>query len=223
MTLPAQWHLLVQEILETDWITWVAVIMGVLEVLYARAGKIWLYPTGILGTLLTIYILLKAGLYAESLLNGYYVVMSVYGWWYWAKKKNLPPVQSSYCNRREWGIVLAIVVGGTALLYVLLKYCTPFMVYFTPSTVPFWDSWVSATAWAGMWLLARRKIENWILLNISNAFAVPLLLYKHLPLFAALTVFLFIIAVQGYFQWRKEIRLRKDGVQTILYTPTDLV
>jgi nicotinamide mononucleotide transporter len=56
-----------------------------------------------------------------------------------------------------------------------------------------------------MWLLARRKIENWILLNISNAFGIPLLLYKQLPLFAALNVFLFVIAVQGYYQWKKTI------------------
>jgi nicotinamide mononucleotide transporter len=210
MTAHDQWQLLVQQVAETDWIQWTAVILGVLEVLYARAGKIWLYPAGLVSTLLTIYVLFGSGLYAESLLNGYYVVMSVYGWWYWAKKKNLPPVRSSYSNRREWEIVLAIVIGGTGIMYVLLKYCTPFMRYFTPSTVPFWDSWVSATAWAGMWLLARRKIENWVLLNISNAFAVPLLLYKHLPLFSAMTVFLFVIAVQGYFQWRKEIRLAGD-------------
>lgn len=210
MTVHDQWQLLVQQVLETDWIQWTAVILGVLEVLYARAGKIWLYPAGLVSTLLTIYVLFGSGLYAESLLNGYYVVMSVYGWWYWARKKGIPPVKPSYCNRRQWEIVLAIVVGGTGVLYVLLKYCTPFMRYFTPSTVPFWDSWVSATAWAGMWLLARRKIENWVLLNISNAFAVPLLLYKRLPLFSAMTVFLFVIAVQGYFQWRKEIRLAAD-------------
>jgi len=68
------------------------------------------------------------------------------------------------------------------------------------------DAWVSATAWAGMWLLAKRKIENWILLNVSNAFAIPLLLYKQLPLFAALTLFLFIVAIFGYYQWRKLVR-----------------
>lgn len=199
MTVHEWWNLLVQQVAETDWLQWTAVAAGVAEVLYARAGKIWLYPTGILGTVLTIYILQVSGLYAECLLNGYYLVMSIYGWWYWAKKKNLPPVKPAYSSRGEWRVTAGIVAGGTLLLYLFLK-------YFTPSTVPFWDAWVSATAWAGMWLLARRKIENWILLNVSNAFAVPLLLYKHLPLFAALTVFLFVIAVQGYFAWRKEIR-----------------
>jgi len=87
-------------------------------------------------------------------------------------------------------------------LYIVLR-------YFTDSTVPAFDSWVSATAWAGMWLLAKRKIENWLLLNISNAFAIPLLLYKGLPLYAALTLFLFIIAVLGYIDWNRIIK-RKE-------------
>jgi len=192
-------HLLWQQIAETDWLQWVAVALGITEVLMAKANKIWLYPAGIAGTLLSIYILLLAGLYAESLLNGYYVVMSVYGWWYWVKKKHLPPVRISYCTRQDWLVVLLISLGGFAVLYILLK-------MYTPSTVPLWDAWVSATAWAGMWLLAKRKIENWILLNISNAFAIPLLLYKQLPLFAALTLFLFIVAIFGYIDWRRIVR-----------------
>ena len=204
MDLHYWWQLLYQQVQETDALQWAAVILGVAEVLLARVNNIWLYPTGIASTLLSIYILLAAGLYADSLLNGYYVVMSIYGWWYWVKKQNLPPVKISYCTGQDWRVVLAITFGGFAVLAVLLK-------YFTPSTVPFWDAWVSSTAWAGMWLLAKRKIENWVLLNISNLFAVPLLFYKQLPMFAALTVFLFIIAVQGYFEWRKIIR--KDRLQ----------
>ncbi len=209
MTLQDWWHLLQQQIMETDWLQWLAVALGVAEVLYAKANKIWLYPTGIAGTLLSIYILVMAGLYAEGLLNGYYVVMSIYGWWYWVKKKNLPPVKITYCNRKEWITVITIVLVGFIVLFLLLK-------NFTPSTVPVWDAWISATAWAGMWLLAKRKMENWILLNISNAFAIPLLLYKHLLLYSGLTIFLFIVAVQGYFQWRKIIQKEKVLSLTIV-------
>lgn len=192
------WH----QMKDTDGLQWLAVIFGVAEVLLARSNRIWLYPVGIAGTLLSVYILILAGLYAESLLNGYYVVMSIYGWWYWIRKKNLPPLRISYCRRKDWITVIWIVAGGFILLFFTLK-------YFTPSTVPVWDSWVSATAWAGMWLLAKRKIENWILLNISNLFAIPLLVFKQLPLFAALTLFLFIVAVFGYFEWRKIIHQEK--------------
>lgn len=195
-----QWtQLLWQQLVETDAIQWIAIALSVAEVLLAKVNDIWLYPTGILATALSIFILFEAGLYAECLLNAYYVIMSGYGWWYWIKKKDQPPVKISWCNRNDRVIVAVIAFGGTGLLYFLLR-------HFTPSTVPFWDAWVSATAWAGMWLLARRKIENWILLNISNAFAIPLLFYKQLPLYAGLTIFLFIVAVQGYFKWRKLIR-----------------
>jgi nicotinamide mononucleotide transporter len=144
-------------------------------------------------------ILLIAGLYAEGLLNIYYVVMSVYGWWYWIKKRDLPPVKITYCSKKDWIIVFIIVSAAFVLLSFLL-------INFTPSTVPLWDAWISATAWAGMWLLAKRKMENWILLNLSNAFAIPLLLHKHLLLYSGLTIFLFIVAVQGYFEWRQIIR-----------------
>jgi nicotinamide mononucleotide transporter len=191
-----------QQIKETDSLQWWAVGLGIAEVLLAKANKILLYPAGIAATILSVYILLQAGLYAESLLNGYYIVMSVYGWWYWVKKKGQPAVIISYCNKKDWMIVAAITTAGFVLLLLLLK-------RFTDSTVPVYDAWISATAWAGMWLLSKRKIENWILLNVSNAFAIPLLIYKQLPLFAALTLFLFIVAVFGYFDWRKIIHTHK--------------
>lgn len=202
MQLSNWWNLFWQQIKATDALQWTAVLLGILEVLLAKANKIALYPVGIAATLISIYILLNAGLYAECLLNGYYVLMSIYGWWYWIKKSYKPAVNISYCNRKDWINVALIVVVSFVLLAILLK-------YFTSSDVPIWDAWVSATAWAGMWLLSRRKIENWILLNISNLFAIPLLVYKQLPLFAALTLFLFIVAVVGYFDWRKIAQPKK--------------
>lgn len=198
MTIHDWWYLAVKEVAETDWVQWLAVASGVAEVLLAKANNILLYPAGILSTLLSMYVLLIAGLYAESFLNGYYLIMSFYGWWYWIKKKNLLPVKITRCTKKDWVTIAGIIAGSFILLALLL-------VNFTPSTVPLWDAWVSATAWAGMWLLAKRKLENWIVLNVSNLFAIPLLFYKQLPLFAGLTIFLFVIAVQGYFQWRKII------------------
>ncbi len=191
-----EWQLLLQQIIQTGWLQWTAVILGVAEVLFAKANKIWLYPSGIVSVLLSIYILFQAGLYAECLLNGYYLLMSIYGWWYWKKKKGQPAVAITSCGSKDWIVVFTIVITGFIILFLALK-------YFTPSDVPVWDAWVTSTAWAGMWLLAKRKIENWILLNVSNFFAVPLLLHKGLPLYAALTIFLFVIAIQGYIKWNK--------------------
>ncbi len=178
---------------------WIGVGFGVAEVLLARANKIALYPCGIIAVVISTYIFFNAGLYAESALNLYYFIMSVYGWWLWIKRKNHTAPAISRSTKQEWIITVAIVVTSFVLLYTVL-------VNFTDSTVPLADAWVSATAWAGMWLLAKRKIENWILLNISNAFAIPLLLYKELPLYAALTLFLFIIAVLGYNDWNKQLK-----------------
>ncbi len=191
-------QLLGDQLRQTDWLQWLALLLGVSEVLFARANKIALYPTGIAASGLSIYLFVISGLYAEGVLNLYYVIMSIYGWWYWVKKKNKPPVKISFSAKKDWLNVLGIVTGGYILLFFILK-------YYTPSTVPHWDAWVTSTAWAGMWLLAKRKVENWILLNISNAFAIPLLFHKNLPLYALLTIFLFIVAVQGYFSWRKKV------------------
>jgi nicotinamide mononucleotide transporter len=211
MLLESWIHLFLQQVAQTSWIEWLAVGFSVAEVLLARANKVTLYPAGIIATLLSVYLFIISGLYAESLLNGYYIVMSIYGWWYWVKKKDKPPVPITFTNKKEWQTVAAIVAGGFIVLYLTLE-------NFTPSTVPLCDAFVSATAWAGMWLLAKRKVENWILLNISNAVAIPLLFYKHLPLYAALTIFLFVVAVQGYFQWKKLVKK-----ETTLLTSNELI
>jgi nicotinamide mononucleotide transporter len=198
-----------EQLQQTTLLEWLAVILGVAEVLLARVNNVWLYPTGIAGTLIGIYLLLIAGLYAESALNVYYLVMSVYGWIFWLSKSDKQEVKISWCNKREWIITLTIVFAGWIILYVLLK-------EFTTSNVPFWDSFASATAWAGMWLLARRKIENWVLLNISNLVAIPLLFYKKLPMLALLTLFLFVIAFWGYFEWAAIYKKENQEAEPVL-------
>src|ERR1700748_824414 len=112
------WQLFWQQMAETDALQWTATILGVAEVLLARVNNILLYPAGIIATVLSIYLFYHSGLYAEALLNGYYVVMSIYGWYYWMKKKNEPPVPITYCSRTDWMIVSAIVVRGFGALYV---------------------------------------------------------------------------------------------------------
>ncbi len=200
------WELLKEQASHTDTIQWIVLIFGVAEVLLARANNILLYPAGIISVTLSMFSLFNVGLYAESALNLYYLVMSVYGWWYWHQRKGEPPVRISFTTKTEWFTTAAIAIGGWAILFFILR-------QFTPSTVPAWDAWVSSTAWAGMWLLARRKIENWILLNISNAFAIPLLFQKKLPLFGVLTIFLFVVACIGYVDWIRKYRREAKAYQ----------
>ncbi len=197
-------QLLTEQIRETGWLQWVAVIFGVAEVLLAKRNNVLLYPAGLIGTVLSIVLLLEAKLYAETLLNIYYIVMSIYGWWFWLRKRNAPPVPITYTTRKEWLVCALIIVGGWVILFLSIK-------NFTTSNVPGWDAFISSTAWAGTWLLAKRKIENWLLLNLSNLFAVPLLFYKNLPLFALLTVFLFVVAIFGYFDWKKIYRQERSS------------
>lgn len=196
MSAPEWYAYLASQFSNIDALQWAILVLGISEVLLAKVNNILLYPAGIAATTLAIYSLFTAQLYAECVLHLYYIVMSVYGWWHWTKKKNEVSVIVSFTTRKERMISLTIIFGGWALLYFAL-------ITFTPSTVPVWDAWVSSTAWAGTWLLARRKAENWLLLNVSNAFAIPLLFYKDLPLFAVLTFFLFVVACFGYVDWRK--------------------
>ena len=184
--------LLADQMRHTTPLEWLAVVLGVIEVLLARKNNVLLYPAGIGSSAITIALLLKVGLYAESALSAYYIIMSVYGWYLWMQREGEPPVKIDWATRNDWMITLLIALGGWGVIYLVLH-------HFTPSTVPVWDAWVSSTAWAGTWLLARRRIENWIVLNVSNLFAIPLLFHKNLALFSALTIFLFIVAVIAFF------------------------
>ncbi|TCD10276.1 nicotinamide riboside transporter PnuC [Pedobacter frigidisoli] len=198
-----EWFKLFQEqILHTSIIEWFAVGFGVSEVLLAKKNNIWLYPTGIISILLSMFLLLNVKLYAEMLLSIYYLVMSVYGWVIWKKRKLDAENQVSWSTNNELTIAVLISVVGFFVFYFVLR-------NHTDSDVPLLDAFVSSTAWAGMWLLAKRKIENWILLNVSNIVAIPLLFHKKLPLMACLTTFLFIVAIFGFMDWKKIIGRRK--------------
>lgn len=200
-------HLFVEQVKATSYLEWGAVAFGVTEVLLAKRNNILLYPAGIIGILLSLYLKLNARLYAESLLSIYYLVMSFYGWVIWSKrKKEKITLSVSWTTKQELQIAFAIAIFGYFILY-------GFLVKFTNSDVPILDAFVSSTAWAGMWLLTRRKIENWIFLNISNIVAIPLMWHKNYVMFALLTLFLFIVAIFGFFDWRK-IYKKQQHTQT---------
>lgn len=189
-----------QEILlKTTWPEWLGVFFSIFQVLLARKNNSNNYLFGIAGISLSLYVMFFAKLYAEFTLNLYYLVMSIYGWLYWKFGKRQSETVISETTNQEKLITAGIVIGTFSLFWF-------FLTHFTDSDVPILDSLVSAFAWAGMWLMARRKIENWILLNVSNIIAIPLLIHKDLYLYAILTAFLFIVAISGYLEWRKIIK-----------------
>ncbi|WP_421799011.1 nicotinamide riboside transporter PnuC [Haliscomenobacter sp.] len=191
-------ELLVQQIRQTSVLEWIAVVFGVSQVLLARKNNIWLYPTGIISVICSVILFFQSRLYAETLLQGYYLLMSIYGWANWGNGSVSSASQITLSKKQEKWITWGIALLGWGLLYLVLD-------KFTDSDVPILDAFVSSTAWAGMWLLAKRKLENWIWLNVSNLVAIPLLLYKQLFLFSILTLILFVVAIFGYLDWKKTL------------------
>ena len=198
------------EVRNTSALEWIAICAAVAEVLLAKANKVLLYPAGILSTAIFMYIFLQpqTKLYADAILNIYYLVMSIYGWVLWAKRKNGATLPITINTPKDWLTTAAIAAGGWLALYLLLTRLFPIMLpSYTPSPLAIWDALLSSTAWAGMWLLAKRKLENWLLLNLSNLVAIPVYFSKHMPFTACLTIFLFIVAIFGFLQWRKQYLL----------------
>lgn len=209
-------HLLADQAKNTPVLEWVAIIAAVAEVLLARANKVLLYPAGLISTGIYTYIFLRPSvkLYADAILNVYYFVMSIYGWAYWSsRQKSSDAVLVTEASKKEWLQIVLFALAGWGALYLLLTWVFPHTIPgYTPSDVALWDALISATAWVGMWLLARRKVENWLLLNVSNIIAIPVILYKGMPFTAALTLFLFIVAIFGYIEWKKQARSLNTAV-----------
>ena len=194
-----------QEILsKTSLLEWFGVFFSIVQVLLAQRNNIHNYLFGIAGIILAMFVKFNARLYAEFTLDFYYLVMSIYGWLFWkfGKQQTETPISSTTTSEKYKAT--GIVVAAFLIFYI-------FLTHYTNSDVPLWDSLVTAFAWAGMWLMAKRKIENWALLNISNFLAVPLLIHKELYLYAALTTFLFVVAIFGYSNWYKILKQQKNA------------
>lgn len=198
---------MIQDFLQQiSWQEWLGVFFSMLQVVLASRNNALNYLFGIAGVLLTLYVMALSGLYAEFTLNLYYLVMSIYGWIYWLRGRESTQIPITKSTYKDWIMSVSIVL----ISFVLFLFA---LTQITDSDVPVADALVSAFAWAGMWLMARRKLENWILLNMSNLLAVPLMIHKELYLYAVLSVFLFIVAVIGYFNWRKIMQQQKNEVQ----------
>ncbi|MQP51221.1 MULTISPECIES: nicotinamide riboside transporter PnuC [unclassified Flavobacterium] len=176
-----------------------AVVFGIISVLFARKNNILVYPTGLVSTLIYVYILLELKLFGDFIINIYYSVMSILGWYLWTRKKNgATEFPISVMNRKDY-LISSIIFAGT-LLFVALVYF--FFDKFTHWTA-YVDTLTTALFFVGMWLMAKRKIENWLLWIVADIISVPLYFYKGLT-FSSIQFLLFtIIAILGYIEWRK--------------------
>ena len=186
-------------VLDTTILEIIAVLFGLFSVWFAKKENILVYPTGIISVLIYVYICFFAGLYADMGINFFYFVMSVYGWYSWTRidtnKKALP---ISSCNTRYHILnIIAFIFFFFLLRHILINY--------TDSTVPNLDSLTTAIFIIAMWLMARKKIENWIFWIIGDIISIPLYAYKGLVFTSfQFTVFL-IIAIMGYIEWRRKL------------------
>jgi nicotinamide mononucleotide transporter len=175
-----------------------AVVFGIISVLFARKNNILVYPTGLISTLIFIYILYNFKLYGEFIINIYYSAMSIIGWYLWSRKNNGQeefPISSM--NSKEYKIS-GLIFTATLLFIALVYY---FFDKFTDLTA-YVDAFTTALFFVGMWLMAKRKIENWIVWIIADIISVPLYFFKGLTVSSLQFIVFTIIAVLGYREWK---------------------
>lgn len=179
----------------------IGVVFGFLSVWYAKRENILVFPTGIINTGIFVYILWVYGLLGDMLINAYYFSMSIIGWYLWTRKVDADhfiPITKMNRKEKNWSIFLFIC----AVVFVLLVY-TLFDKF--NSWTAYADTLTTAIFFVGMWLMAKKKIENWIYWIIGDVITVPLYLYKGL-IFTSLQYLLFtIIAFYGYMAWKKNL------------------
>ena len=188
---------------ETRWPEWASTLAQLASVWYARLNNVWVYPTGIVGVVLAAYVYLFMAhppLYADSILNIYYFIMSVYGWYNWVQKKDESHLTYpiSWCSKKELFIGIGFFLASWAGIYILL-------FEITNSNTPILDSLVSSSAITAMWWMAKRKIENWIAWIFSNLVAIPLNFYKGFMLFTLMYVVFLALAWMGFTLWKKKM------------------
>ncbi len=179
----------------------IAVIFGFLSVWYSKQENILVYPTGIISTVIFVYLLWQWELLGDMMINFYYASMSIYGWYVWTRKVDavhFTPVTRTTFKEKLWSV---LIFAGTLLF-----------VYAVYDAFDKWNNWTAyvdtvttAIFFVGMWLMARKKIENWIYWIIGDLISVPLYFYKGLT-FTSFQYLLFtIIAVFGYFAWKRSL------------------
>lgn len=194
----AMWEQLLKQFHNTSPLEWMAFVCGVLQVLLARLNLRINFLAGLVSVVLYTYVFMQARLYAESLLNAYYALISLWGWWQWSDSGQSHEAISTF-KRTHWLRASGFTAFVFGLLYLWLH-------RFTDSNLPAWDAVVTAFAWIGSYYLVHRKLENWLFLTVSNVVAIPVQWSKGLELTALLSVVFLVMGLLGYFRWRKLLR-----------------
>jgi nicotinamide mononucleotide transporter len=191
-----------ENILNTTLIEIIAVFFGLASVWFAKKENILVYPTGIISVLIYVYICFFAKLYADMGINFFYFIMSVYGWYMWTRRDESRRTLS--ISRSGWKEHVVNLASGV-VMFIVIYYI---LANHTDSDVAFWDSLTTAIFIIGMWLMARKKLDNWTAWIIGNTISIPLYFYKGLVFTSfQYTVFL-VLAVLGYIEWDRKLKNR---------------
>ena len=186
----------------------VAVIFGFLSVWFAKGNNILVYPTGILSTSIFVYLLIISELYGDASINGYFFIMSFYGWYFWTRKKSGEIINQIGSISLSEKLVSFFLF--TLAIIVIFSIYYSFDKWRTISA--YIDTLTTGIFFVAMWLMSRRKIEHWTFWIIGDVLSVPLYIYKGLFL-TAIQYFVFtIIAIMGYREWKKIIQKHQEIV-----------
>jgi nicotinamide mononucleotide transporter len=176
-----------------------ATIFGLLSVWFSMREDILVFPTGIINTAIYVYILFYAGLYGDMSINAYYFAMSIYGWYKWSQKiDDSHHIPIRYSTKKEKIYSLLLLISSYAILSFVLK-------YYTSSTVPYIDAFTTSIFFVGMWLMAKKIIDNWIYWIIGDLITIPLYIYKGLTITSFQYLIFTGLAIAGYFAWKRQI------------------
>ena len=195
-------------------------IFGTLSVYFSIKKNIWVYPTGIISTLIYVYILFNFGLLGDCLINVYYSVMSVYGWILWAKNsEDHIHVEVTWATKKEWVYAIILFILSLVLVTVIYYYKPYIDNKFSMEGTSLglyhldWANWMdiftTSIFLVGMWFMAKQRIENWIFWIIGDFICMPMMIFKGLGITSVQYLVFTIMAILGYLSWKKSFKEKK--------------
>ena len=176
----------------------IAVFFGFLSVWFSKNNNILVFPTGLINTSIFVYLLLKWSLLGDMLINAYYFIMSIYGWYFWLKGTNNTISPISKVSNKDIRIVVSLFISSSVFVSLVYTFFDKW-----ETIVSYIDILTTAIFFAAMWLMAKRKVESWIFWIVGNIISVPLYLHKGLA-FTSIQYFIFtVIAIAGYIKWKE--------------------
>lgn len=187
----------------TTLVEYIAVFAGIASVWFSKKENIWVYPIGLINTVIYIYLSFKYHLIGEASVNFYYTVMSIYGWILWSKKDQQQHhiVNIRFSNKKEWLQQVLFFLFFYVVVYFSLVYLKQL---FASGAIPWADAFASATAYTGMWLMAKKKVESWYWWIATNIASIPLYFVKGLVFTSVYYVVLLVLAILGLLEWKQK-------------------